>query len=216
MTPDYNKAATKAAETLIKYGVDSFPVSPIPILKKMENVLLVSFADVCSASGVERKELVPLFGKGQDAVTSIHEEGGNLRYIVAYNSMLPHTMVHRALARELGHIVLKHRDRTPEADAEARCFSHHLLCPRPLIHTLQAIGIRITKDLLANITGVVSHCLFCMRHIPGTKVPARLNRFVRSQIMPFVMNFFDYYQEIRYDDGSALADLGSYMEMYEE
>ena len=34
--------------------------------------------------------------------------------------------------------------------------------------------------------------------------------------MPFIVNFFDYYQTVMPKDGSALADLGTFMEGYEE
>ena len=43
MTPDYQRAATKAAETLIKFGINTAPVSPLPILKRLPGVLVVSF-----------------------------------------------------------------------------------------------------------------------------------------------------------------------------
>ena len=35
MNPDFQRAATLAAETLIKYRIDSAPVSPLHILKKI-------------------------------------------------------------------------------------------------------------------------------------------------------------------------------------
>ena len=33
MKPDYEKASTKAVEMLIKYGLSSAPILPLPILK---------------------------------------------------------------------------------------------------------------------------------------------------------------------------------------
>ena len=216
MIPDYNKAATKAAETLIRYNVKSSPVSPLQILTQMENVALVSFTDLGAASGISKRALVPLFGKNRDAVTSIHIKDGEKIYIVAYDAMLPFNMIQRALAREMGHIVLKHTDSTSESMEEATTFSHHLLCPRPLIHAIQAAGIRVTLDVLANLTGTFDQCLVCMRRMPGTSVPVALNRFVRTQFMPFIINFLEYYQYAMPNDGSALADFGSFMDGYEE
>lgn len=216
MTPDYTKAAIKAAETLIKYGVKTAPVSPLPILEAMDNVMTKSFLDICNHSGLQPCELKPLFGKGQDALSSIHTENGKTWYVVAYNSLLPFNIIQRALAREMGHIVLKHEGSSPENTAEAVCFAHHLLCPRPLIHTIQATGMKLTKDKLANLTGVFDQCLKCIRHTPGVSVPASTNRFIRGQFMPFVMNFVDYYTTVMPEDGSAIADLGTYMDLYEE
>lgn len=216
MTPDHNRAAAKAAETLIRYGIKSAPVSPLPILSQMDNVITVSFADLGTSSGISKKELAPLFGKNRDAVTSAHTKNGETIYVVAYDSMLPFSMIQRALAREMGHIVLKHDGNSCENMEEATTFSHHLLCPRPLIHAIQATGMRITVDLLANLTGIYDQCLLCMRRTPETKVPIALNRFVRTQFMPFIINFFEFYQSVLPDDGSALADFGTFMDGYEE
>ena len=216
MTPDFDKAAVLASETLVRYGVRRSPVSPLPILEQMDNVITVSFSSISDSSGISRKDLIPMFGKSQDAVTSFHAEGGVARYVVAYNSLLPFNMVQRALAREMGHIVLKHKGSSPENTEEAMCFAKHLLCPRPLIHAVQAIGMRFTVDLLANLTGIFDQALLSIRHTPGTHVSPGLNRFVRSQFMPFILNFFQFYQTVMPKDGSAIADLGTYMDNYEE
>ena len=218
MTPDYDKAATAAAQTLMKYGVKATPVSPLPILKRIDHVIVKSFAEMSDAAGMERKDLVPMFGRNRDAISSVHTKEGRQIYVVAYNGMLPFNMVQRALARELGHIVLKHQDNTPENKAEAECFAYHFLCPRALIHFMQVTNVRITMDLLANLTGMFDQSLIYLRRIPETHVPANLNKFVRSQLMPFMFNLFDYYQyeHVMLHDGSALADFGSFMDGYEE
>ena len=216
MNPDYNKAATRAAETLIKYGVKTSPVSPLPILEQMDNVIVTSFAEMCDSSGINPCEMKPLFGKNQDAISSIHVEDGRAWYVVAYNSLLPFSMIQHALAREMGHIVLGHEVSTPENEAEAICFARHLLCPRPLIHAIQATNIRLTKNLLAQLTGIFDQSLTDIRKTPGTKVPAGMNRFIRGQFLPYFINFFQYYQTVLPADGSALADLGTYMDDYEE
>ena len=213
MTADLDKAAVMAAETLIKYQIKKTPVSPLPILEQMDNVIVISFSEMGDLAGMDRKDVVPLFGKSRDAITSIH---GGSSYVVAYNSLLPFAMVQRGLARELAHIILQHKEPSPEAAEEAQCFASHLLCPRPLIHSVKATGIRFTQDLLANLTGVFDQTLHYIRHIPKTNVPPGLNRFVRSQFMPFIVNFFDFYQSVMPQDGSALADLGTFMEGYEE
>ena len=216
MNPDFTNAAIKAAETLIKFGVKTAPVSPLPILEQMDNVIVTSFADMCASSGISPYDMKPLFGKNQDAISSIHSEKGKTWYVVAYNSLLPFSMVQHALAREMGHIVLRHEGSSPENSAEAICFAHHLLCPRPLIHAIQATGIRLTTDVLAKLTGVFDQCLTCMRRTPGVAIPSGLNRFVRGQFMPFVLNYFDYYVSVLPEDGSAIADFGTYMDGYEE
>lgn len=213
---DYNKAAIMATETLVRYNVKTSPISPLHILEQMENVIVISFSEMSHVSGVDRSEMIQTFGKNRDAISSVHtEQNGRSTYIVAYNSLLPFGIVQHALAREMAHIVMKH-DGSPDNKAEAECFEYHLLYPRPLIHAIQATGMRVTKDLLANLTGLSDQSLLRMRHIPGATVHKGLNCFVRSQFMPFFMNFFDYYQHARPKDGSAVADLGTFMEGYEE
>lgn len=216
MNPDYNKAAAMAADTLMKYHVATAPVSPLRILEQIEDVIVISFAEMSDSAGLHPQELIPLFGRGRDAVTSVHMDNGRQVYLVAYNSLLPFGMIQRALAREIGHIVMHHTECTPENTAEAECFMYHLICPRALIHAIQATGMRFTEDLLANLTGMFGQSLVDMRRIPETTVHISLNRFVRTQFMPFLMNFFDFYQNVMPRDGSALADLGTYMNGYEE
>jgi hypothetical protein len=114
--------------------------------------------------------------------------------------------------------VLGHDGSKPEEvrNEEAKAFANHLLCPRPLIHLIEATGIKITKELLGNITGCYDLCLFCMRKLPAVNVPAELNRLVRDQFLPYVMNLFEFQRYATIKDISAVADFGTYMEGYEE
>ena len=210
MMPNYTKAAVAAAETLIKYGVTHFPLDPLPLLERMATVM--SFSDLSESAGISRRDLTPLFGKSLDAVTSFR----NGAYVVTYNNILPFGMIQRALAREMGHIVLHHEGYSDENNAEAMCFALHLLCPRPLIHAVESTCLRVTTDLMANITGMYDRSIVAMRRIPGTDVPANLNRFIRNQITPFVMVIFEFCQTSFLDDGSAVADFGTFMDGYKE
>lgn len=216
MIPDYTMAAIAAVESLIKYNICTAPVSPLPILSRMDNVVVISFQDLSDSTGIRRRDLIPLFGKCSDAITSVHTESGSPRYVVAYNALLPFNIIQRALAREMGHIILNHEGISELSAAEALCFAHHFLCPRPLIHAIEATKLRVTVDLLANITGVFDQSLYSLRRVPGTDVPAGLNRFVRNQFMPYVLNFFEYFQTVLPGDVSAVADLGTFMDGYVE
>lgn len=218
MTPDYQKAAIVAAETLIKYQIGTAPIDPLPILKKTPGVIVLTFAEMSQKTNIDRKEILDTFGcKNQDAVTTVFLDDG-LKYVVTYNLMLSTGIIRRALARELGHILLGHDGSRPEEvrNEEAKCFAHHLLCPRPLIHLIRATNIRLTVETLGNVTGFYDHCVSCIRKQPGVKVPDKLNKLVSQQFMPYVMNLFDYQRYASMKDGSALADLGSYMDYYEE
>ena len=219
MKPDYEHAAIKASETLIKHQIGTAPIDPLPLLKHTPGVLVFTFEEMANKNNVDRKEILDTLGcKNQDAVTTVFLDDDEPRYVVTYNRMLSFGMISRALARELGHIVLGHDGSKPEniRNEEAKAFAHHLLCPRPLIHSIQATGIKLTVETLGNVTGFYDYCLSCIRKQPSVKVPAELNRLVRDQFMPYVLNLFEYQRYASLKDGSALADLGNYMDDYEE
>ena len=218
MIPNYEKAAVKALETLIKYQITSAPVLPLPMLKRMPGVLVVSFAEMAQSSGIDRKNLVTMFGnENQDAVTSVHNKNGKLVYLIAYNQRLPIYMIQRSIAREMGHIVLGHDGSLPDdvRQEEAQTFAYHLICPRPLVHAVQQSGIRFSTEVLGNMTGCYDRCLLGMRKTPGVVAPAELNRQVRDQFSEYINNYLDYQTFVREDD-SATADFGTFMEGYEE
>ena len=219
MTPDYQRAAIMATKTLIKHGISSAPVSSLSILKKTPGVLVFTYQAISDKIDQDRRCLISMFGDGnQDAFTTVNMKDGNPQYIVTYNQQLSTVFVQRSLARELGHIILGHDGSLPEdvRNEEAKAFANHLLCPRPMIHAFQAAGLRITTEMLGNLTGCFDYCLSCMRRIPAVSVPAEMNRLVRDQFMDYIKNFFEYYRDASLSDGSALADFGSYMDGYEE
>ena len=219
MTPDYQLAATKATETLIKFGINSAPVDPLPILKNTPGVLVVTYQSLSDDLDQDRQCMIETFGeKNQDAFTSLNLKDGKKLYIVTYNQMLSSSLVQRALARELGHILLGHDGTRPETvrNEEAKCFAHHLLVPRALIHMLHVSNLRLTEEVLGNLTGCYHYCLSCMRKTPPVSVPRDLNAQVRDQFYPYFKNFFDFQRYAAHKDGSALADFGTYMDGYEE
>ena len=218
-TPDYERAAVKAMETLIKYDITTAPVIPLPIFKRTPGVLVLTYAEVSNLSGLNRSDLIRLCGEeNQDAVTAVHSDGSGLKYIVTYNQRLPIYMVQRSLARELGHIILGHDGSRPDEvrRAEALCFANHLLCPRPLIRAVQKAGVKLTAEVLGNMTGCYERCLLIMRGTPGTHVPAELNRKVKAQFAEYLSNFLNFQKILSANDQSALADFGTYMDYYEE
>lgn len=219
MRPDFDLAATAAMETLLKYKISTAPVLPFPIFKSTPGVLVLSFAEISDAYGIDRNHIVNTIGeRNQDAVTTVHSDGGRLRYVVTYNQRLPFYMLQRSLARELGHIVLGHDGSRPDEvrTAEAYCFSYHLLCPRPLIRAVQEAGVRLTVEVLGNATGCYERCLLGMKQTPGARVPAALNRAVKEQFATYMDNFLSYQAILSADDHSALADFGTFMDNYEE
>ena len=219
MTPNLERAATAAAETLIKYHVTSAPVAPLRILKSIPGVIVLSYAELASGLGMERRELLEQYGDvNKDAVTIVKEVGGRLRYFVGYNMLLPEFLMQRAIARELGHIVLGHDGSRPleVRMMEAMFFARHLLCPRPLIRAIQETGIPITVETLGLITGCYERCLVGMQKSHGVHIAPELNRMLREQFAPYVENFVACRAILTGNDGSALVNFGTYMDNYEE
>ena len=219
MTPDFDRAATAAAEILIKYGISTAPVDPIPIFKKADGFNVVTFTEMSRLIGVDRSDLLSSFDtENHDAVSSAYLKDGHPHYLVAYNMRLPAYLVQRALAREMGHLVLGHDGSRPEEvrNAEAICFAHHLLCPRALIHAIQESGTKITVEVLGNTTGCYERCLVGMRHQPATHVPAELNRKIHEQFADYISEFLDFQSYLSQEDDSMIANFGTFMDGYEE
>ena len=219
MIPDYERAALAATETLIAHGISAAPVMAMPIIKQMPGVIALSFTEMADQHGLDRKTMIPMFGaSNQDAITFVKDFKGELRYLVAYNQRLPYYMLQRALARELGHIVLRHDGSRPEAvrAEEALCFARYLLFPRALIHAIQEAGVSFTVESFGNITGCYGRCLAGLRKTPGAHIPREMNREIRVNFSAYIENYLDFYLFSRADDDSALADFGTFMENYEE
>ena len=219
ITPDINAAAIKAMETLVKHRVCCAPIDPLPILKSMPGVLVLTFAEMALHMGIDRQNVLTAFRTdNRDVVTSVSSVGGKLRYFVAYNQRLPFYMLQRAMARELGHIVLRHDGSKPEdvRATEALYFARHLLCPRPLIKALQDAIQPLTIETVGNVTGCYERCLLGIKKTPGASVPPELNRLVREQMADYIDNFLTCRGILTDNDISGVADFGTFMDGYQE
>ena len=213
-----DRAATKATEILIKHHISIAPISPLEILKSMQDVFVVSFTDMVDTGGLDRSNLEVVFGaENQDAITLTKIINDKKKYFVAYNQNLPYFIIQRALARELGHIVMQHATFWEEVEStEALFFARHLLCPRPLINALQETGVPITVKVIGNITGCYGRTLAGIRRTPGANVPADLNRLVKAQFAAYIDDFQACQSLLTNGDDSPLVDCGSYMDNYAE
>ena len=218
--PDFERAATKAMEILIDNNVTETPVNPLPILLDYPGVRVMPFTRMADEAGVERHDLVPLFGGNQDAATfHLQMDILDVQYVVVYNMRLPFEIIWRGIARELGHIVLGHDGVTRTTDArmaEAMCFAHHLISPRPVLNMLLQSGMPLTMSALAHTTGCSDECVRDLQKIPGVHIPAELNRKVRDQFARGISEYIRFHMSSPMADRSPLIDLGTYMDYYEE
>lgn len=219
MNADFNRASTIAMQILIDNKVTETPVDSLQLLVNFPRVRVMSFANMAYNSEVDREDLVPLFGQNQDAVTFRFYGMDDVDYVVIYNMKLPFEDIRRAVARELGHIALGHDGQTRSAEvrkAEALCFAHHLLSPRPIINMIQKSGLPFTINVLTHTTGCSEDCLEEIREIPGTKVSPELNTKVRELFGSHILEYIRFHKASPKPDNSTVIDFGTYMEGYEE
>lgn len=219
MMPDYDRAAIAAMQLLIDRKITETPIDPLPILKNYPGVRVMSFSRMADEAGIDREDLIPMVGKCMDACTfKLDMHMKDVEYVVVYNMRLPFEIVWRGVARELGHIVLGHDgSRTIEARmAEAMCFSHHLLSPRPILRMIQDAGVPFTLDVLANTTGCIDECVHDMQSIPATHVPSVMNRQVKEQFSRGINEYLRFYAASPKKDQSPLLNFGTFMDGYEE
>ena len=203
---------------LCLHHVSTVPISPLPIVKSTPGVLAMPFEELANNAGIERNQLVPLFGENQDAVTFFIGLDC-VEYVVAYNQYLPVDAIRRGLARELGHIVLGHngsRLPTEVRMEEAMCFARHLIFPRPVLRMIQESGVPFTVEVLGSVTGCYERCLEGLQKTPGVRVAPELNRAVKNNFQACLDNFLSFQRSISGGDRTHLADFGSFMDLYEE
>ena len=179
-TPDYDRAAIAAMQLLIDNNITETPINPMPIALQIPDVRVLPFTRMADELGMERKDLILMFGANQDAATFHLTTPGidDVRYVLVYNMRLPFEIVWRGIARELGHIILGHDGATrmgPVRYAEAMAFAHHLLSPRPVIRLLHESGMPLTMSALAQTTGCSDECVEDMQQIPGAHVPPEMS-----------------------------------------
>ena len=220
MKPDLDRAAIAAMNMLIENNITETPIKPLPMLINYPGVRVMPFTHMADEAGMDREDLIPLFGANQDAATfHLSMNIQDVRYVVVYNMRLPFEIIWRAVARELGHIVLGHDGVTRPNEvrrAEAVCFAHHLISPRPIIRMLKDSGVPLTMNVLANTTGCSEECVDEMQLIPGTHVPAELNRQVRDQFARGISEYLRFHAAAPRTDTSPLLNFGTYMDNYEE
>ena len=219
MKADFDRAATLAMEMLIANEITETPIDSFSLLLKYPGVRVVSFTHFATQAGIDRHDLIPLFGKNQDAATfNLDMNIENVKYVVVYNMRLPYEIIHRGVARELGHIVLGHDGVTRPTEVrmqEALCFAHHLISPRPVIQMLRE-AVPLTMNVLTATVGCSDECVDELRTIPGAHVPAELNRKVKEMFERGINEYIRFYRAAQKEDHTPLIDFGSYMDNYTE
>lgn len=221
MKPDFTTAATQASRLLLKYQISNAPIYPQQVIQASRLCSMVSFADLAEKAEIERNHIVTSLHKENDTVMCLfhHLPDGSPHYTFAFNREEKIGRVRCALAVELGHVYLGHigfRD-TDQREAEALCFAHHFLFPRPLIRLLQENNFVFTYKSFARVFGDCKWCLDNLITSAPVTVPPELNLLLKEQFTPYVDSLAasgDLTIAVNPDD--CPLDFSGYMEGYEE
>lgn len=126
-SPDYHTATNMAYITLCNLHISELPVAMLPVIKKFQNLRLVSYSELCDRHGISWSEFME---------TNVSERGyicreGN-RAVIFYNDRIEPETIRFTLAHEFGHYVLGHTNDNSVTDREANCFARNFLCPVPV------------------------------------------------------------------------------------
>lgn len=218
MRPDYDRAATLAALTLLKLGVDSTPVYPERLIRQCKNTRLMTYAEYCMLPGVIDRFPDAITYPHPEALTHVFEWNGETSWLVYYDpQMLKGDRWKFSLAHELGHIVMHHTGRSDTEEAEADFFAAHLLLPRAIIAELIARDIPLLEINLYNLSNASHACLWTMQQSEPAFVAPEYNAALRQRFMPYVEHVLSaglFWATAMHP--MALYSLTSYMKGYKE
>ena len=218
MKPDYNRAATLAALTLIKLGVTTTPVHPEALIRRCKNTRLMSYADYCRLPNIASQFPDAIDKPHPEALTQVYERGNETWWLVYYDSKMIHgDRWQFSMAHELGHIVMRHHGHDPAEEDEADFFAAHLLLPRAIVAELISQEIPLLEVNLYNLSNASRACLWMMQESEPSIINPRYNSILRQRFHAHISNeaasgnLWPYAQR-----PMALYSLTSYMTGYQE
>lgn len=221
MLPDYDRAATLAAETLITQRINRLPVQPEKIIPTIPNTVLVPYADAARIMNISREDVLVMTDPAKDAVTYVlNLSNGQHYYAVAYNAKKPFDRLRFTLAHELGHILCGHIGVKEESvrEAEADHFARHLLVPRAFSALLRRRGIPPIDTNFFNVAGCTP--LMLQRLITdahASHIDKHLNRKLREQFIDYLDYLLDNdYLVKEASENDHILPHTNHMEGYEE
>lgn len=130
---DLPGAAAMAYRVLLDQRVDVLPVDPLVLLRKYQNVRLITYDEAADMLGMPLTTLIRQLG---DVEAYSFRQGEQC--IVAYRAGGNPARQRFTLAHELGHLVLQHGGGLQAEEREADVFASYLLCPRVAVTSLRA------------------------------------------------------------------------------
>lgn len=150
MTPDTERAVRMACKTLTALSISSLPIDPMMILSFCRNTAVHTYDELMVIHGMTNRSAFKYdCMSGRDAITVCQPIGGRDAYEVFFDSHVRPLRRRFTLAHELGHIILRHPDRSPSEEREADVFASHLLAPRPVIDLMLEKALPVSPAFIA-------------------------------------------------------------------
>ena len=130
--PDFRYEEIKkiVADIIDKYKISAIPLDVFALAKRMD-IRLVRFSDLTdkdwenlSNNGITQN--LPSF-------FFAYQDKWKMHYVIYYNDRLNSGRIRFSILHEIGHIVLKHRQDSDLAEAEANFFAKYMIAPPVLV-----------------------------------------------------------------------------------
>lgn len=187
MTPNYNRAAAKAYQTLLALHINTLPIDPLMILYQCRNTAVHTYTEVMPRYGISDPHWFrSIVMEGKDAIT-VRREQGRIIYEMLYNERANPRRMRFTLAHELGHIVLNHKMEEPWEEREADYFASQLLAPRPVCNAFAMYGIDASNPaIIAAAFRLSQAAADIAAGAPRHQPDAQLYRALYDQFEPYV------------------------------
>lgn len=127
LTTEYRQAVNKAYAMRLRYAPNSLPFDPFLPISVSDHLRVCKYSTFLARCG--QAGLPAPLAREPDGFTLVQDGPKGLRCVIVYNDAQSPARQRFTLAHELGHIVLGHREDSPENDALADCFARNLLTP---------------------------------------------------------------------------------------
>jgi Zn-dependent peptidase ImmA (M78 family) len=164
---DYSDIQIKAYKILLDSPKVSIPIALDDIISCIPGLYLCSYSFYAYNKKIHLNDVINEFNTDEGVLISVNIDNSQLKeHIIYYNDKKDSLRIRWTIAHELGHYILKHREKTNEIvkkngfisknerkkqEIEANHFAKHLLAPFPLISEIYDTYGEISEKTLKEI-----------------------------------------------------------------